>query len=284
VLPAFVYLLFFWGYPAGYAFFLSLTETTFGSGTSRFVGLDNYGRLLQDPLFWVSLKNSGVLFAASVVLEVSLGLAVALYLSASGKPWKGILIITLLLPWLFSEIVTAMTWRSIFHEPFGLMNGILKQLGITGVPWLSRPDTAMASLVIASLWQGIGISALVVLAALQAIPSRLMDLASIDGAVGRRRFLYVVLPQLKGVLLLDAMLVGIKSLGSFTLVLALTGGGPGYGTEVLATHVYRLTFSHYQLGHASAVGVCLAGLFLCLVSIVYVLQRGGPALGHEVVS
>ena len=276
VLPALVYLLFFWGYPAGYAFFLSLTDTTFGSGTSHFVGLDNYRQLLQDALFWTSLKNSSVLFVASVFLEVSLGVAVAVYLSESGKRWKGILIVALLLPWLFSEIVTAMTWRSIFHEPFGLLNGLLRQVGITEVPWLSRPKTAMAALVIASLWQGIGISAMVILAALQSIPSRLMDLASIDGAHGWRRFLHIVLPQLKVVLLLDGMLVGIKSLGSFTLVFALTGGGPGHGTEVLATHVYRLTFSHYDLGHASAVGVCLAGLFLGLVSIVYFLQRGGP--------
>lgn len=282
VLPALVYLLFFWGYPAGYAFFLSLTDTTFGPGTSHFVGLENYRLLLEDPLFWISLKNSSVLFVASVLLEVSLGLAVALYLSASGKRWKGILIVVLLLPWLFSEIVTAMTWRSIFHEPFGLLNGLLRQAGITEVPWLSRPNTAMAALVIASLWQGVGISAMVILAALQAIPPRLMDLASIDGAVGWRRFLHVVLPQLKGVLLLDGMLVGIKSLGSFTLVFALTGGGPGHGTEVLATHMYRLTFSHYELGHASAVGVCLAGLFLGLVSIVYLLQRGGPEPGRKV--
>jgi multiple sugar transport system permease protein len=186
-----------------------------------------------------------------------------------------------LLPWLFSEIVTAMTWRSVFHEPFGLLNGLLRQVGLSQVPWLGRPATAMTALIVASLWQGIGISALVILAALQNIPSRLMDLASIDGAVGLRRLLHVVLPQLKGVLLLDCMLVGIKSLGSFTLVFALTGGGPGYGTEILATYVYRLTFSHYELGYASAVGVCLAVLFLSLVAIVYLLQRAEHTLGYK---
>ena len=282
VLPSLLYLLFFWGYPAGYAFYLSLTDATFGPGATHFVGLGAYRLLLQDPLFWTSLKNSGVLFGASVFLEVSLGLAIALYLSASGKRTRDVLIIALLLPWLFSEIVTAMTWRSIFMEPLGLLNGLLREAGLTGLPWLGRPGTAMAALVVASTWQGIGISALVILAALQTIPSRLRDLASIDGAVGWRGFLHVVLPQLKGVLLLDAMLVGIKSLGSFTLVFALTGGGPGYGTEVLATYIYRLTFSHYDLGVASAAGVCLAGLFLGLVSIVYLLQRGGPQPGTKV--
>jgi multiple sugar transport system permease protein len=281
VLPSLGYLLFFWGYPAGYTLLLSLTDTTFGPGGGHFVGLENYRRLLEDPLFWISLKNSGVLFAASILLEVSLGLAAAFYLHASARPWKGILIAALLLPWLFSEIVTAMTWRSVFHEPFGLLNGLLRHAGLDPFPWLSRPGTAMAALVAASLWQGVGISALVILAALQAIPLRLMDLASIDGAVGWKRFRHVLLPQLRGVLLLDGMLVGIKSLGSFTLVFALTGGGPGYGTEVLATHVYRLTFSHYELGHASAVGACLAGLFLCLVWIVTLLQRGGPRPGSR---
>jgi ABC-type sugar transport system permease subunit len=281
VIPALLYLFFFWGYPAGYAFYLSLTDTSFGTAASHFTGLENYRRLLQDPLFWVSLKNSGVLLVASVLLEVFLGVAAALYLSGARRPYKGALIVALLLPWLFSEIVTAMTWRSVFHEPFGLLNGLLRQAGISPVPWLSRPKTAMAALVVASLWQGVGISAMVVLAALQNVPARLMDLASIDGAVGWRRFVHVVLPQLKGVLLLNCMLVGIKSLGSFTLVFTLTGGGPGYGTEVLATYVYRLTFSHYELGYASAVGVCLAVLFLSLVSIVFLLQRGGPAPGYR---
>jgi ABC-type sugar transport system permease subunit len=281
VLPALAYLFFFWGYPAGYTFYLSLTDTTFGPGASHFVGLENYRQLLRDALFWTAMKNSSVLFVASILLEVSLGLAVALYLNDAGKRVKGMLIVALLLPWLFSELVTAMTWRSIFHEPFGLLNGLLRQAGLPKVPWLSHPKTAMGALVIASLWQGIGISAMVILAALQSIPSRLMDLASIDGAVGRRRLVNVVLPQLKGVLLLDCMLVGIKSLGSFTLIFALTGGGPGTSTEVLATHVYRLTFSHYELGPASAVGVCLAALFLGLVSIVYLLQRGEPAPGYK---
>lgn len=281
VAPALVYLFFFWGYPAVYAFYLSLTDTSFGPAGGHLVGLENYGRLLKDSLFWISLKNSSVLFGASVLLEVSLGVAAALYLSKSGRRYKGALIAALLLPWLFSEIVTAMTWRSIFHEPFGLLNGLLRQAGLPQVPWLGRPNTAMAALVVASLWQGVGISAMVILAALQNIPTRLFDLASIDGAVGWRRLLHVVLPQLKGVLLLDCMLVGIKSLGSFTLVFALTGGGPGYGTEVLATYVYRLTFSHYDLGYASAVGVCLAALFLSLVSIVFLLQRGGPAPGYK---
>lgn len=281
VVPALLYLFLFWGYPAGYAFYLSLTDTSFGTAASHLTGLENYRRLLQDPLFWVSLKNSSVLFVASVLLEVSLGVAAALYLSGARRPYRGALIVALLLPWLFSEIVTAMTWRSVFHEPFGLLNGLLREAGLSAVPWLSRPKTAMAALVIASLWQGVGISAMVILAALQNIPNRLMDLASIDGAFGWRRFVHVVLPQLKGVLLLDCMLVGIKSLGSFTLVFTLTGGGPGYGTEVLATYVYRLTFSHYELGYASAVGVCLAVLFLSLVSIVFLLQRGGPEPGYR---
>ena len=109
VLPALVYLFFFWGYPAGYAFYLSLTDTTFGPGASHFLGLENYKQLLQDSLFWTCFKNSSVLFTASVFLEVSLGLAVALYLSGVGRRLRGVVIVCLLLPWLFSEIVTAMT-------------------------------------------------------------------------------------------------------------------------------------------------------------------------------
>ncbi len=281
VMPALLYLFCFWGYPAGYAFYLSLTDTSLGTLAGSYTGLENYRRLFQDPLFWISLRNSGVLLAACVPLEVSIGLAAALYISRSARRYRGVLIVTLLLPWLFSEIVTAITWRWVFQEPFGLVNGLLRQAGLPQVPWLGRPNTAMAALVVASLWQGVGISTLVILAALRSIPKRLMDQAAIDGAVGRKRLLHVVLPQLKGVLLLNGMLVSIKSLASFSLVFALTGGGPGYGTEVLATYVYRLTFSHYELGYASALGVCLAVLFLGLVSIVLLFQRGGPAAAHR---
>ncbi len=304
VLPSLIYLLLFWGYPAVTAFYLSLTDATFGSAPTHFVGLENFRRLLQDPVFRVALKNSGILLAASILIEVPVGLCIALYL-ASGPPprslargaagpaaggvrpgtgekrrrFAGVVIVALLLPWLFSEVVSAMTWRWIFHDPLGLLNALLRQAGLPSVPWLSRPATAMAALVTASTWQGIGISTMVLLAALQAVPSRLFDLAAIDGAEGWRRLLHVVLPQLKGVLLLDCMLVGIKSLGTFTLVFALTRGGPGYGTEVLATYIYRLTFSHYEPGYASAVAVCLAALFLALVALVYLFQRR-PGAGY----
>jgi len=281
VLPGLAYLLFFWGYPSLYAVWLSFTDANLGSESSRFVGLVNYKRILQDPLFWISLKNTGVLLAASVVLEVSLGLGVAVHIHARGRAWQAFLTTVLLLPWLFSELVSALTWRWIFHEPLGLLNAFLRYLGFPGVPWLSRPDTAMASLVVVSLWQGIGISTMVILAALKAIPWRLLDLASLDGAVGWRRIWHVFLPQLRGVLALDSLLVAIKSLGAFTLVFAMTGGGPGYATEILATYVYRLSFFHYELGYASAVGICLASLFLVLTLLVVLLPRRTPVYGYE---
>jgi len=273
VAPALAYLLFFWGYPALSAVGLSLTDASLGSEAARFTGLDNYARLLRDSHFWLALKNTGVLLAGSVVLEVALGFWVALYLNRSSRFGKGLLTAALLLPWLFSELVTALTWRWIFHEPFGLLNALLARLGFEGVPWLSRSGTAMAALLAASLWQGLGMSTLVILAALKGIPSRLADLAVLEGAVGWKGIRYVTLPQIKGVLLLDALLVAIKSLGAFTLVYALTGGGPGYGTEVLATYMYRLIFTFYEPGYGSAVGLSLASLFLLLVFLVHLVQR-----------
>ncbi|MEW6439568.1 MAG: sugar ABC transporter permease [bacterium] len=276
ILPGLGYLFFFWGYPALYAVWLSLTETNLGSEQSRFVGLANFGRILLDPLFWISLKNSGVLAAASVVLEVSLGLGVAVHLHGSGGKRQAVVMAVLLLPWLFSEVVSALTWRWMFHEPLGMLNVFLRHVGLQGVPWMSRPATAMATVVIVSLWQGIGISTMVVLAALKGIPGRLTDLALLDGAEGWSRLRHVLLPQLKGVLMLDGLLVAIKSLGAFTLVFALTGGGPGYATEILATYIYRLSFYRDQLGYASAVGVCLACLFLAFTWLLFLLPRGDP--------
>ncbi len=275
VLPALAYLLFFWGYPTLYAFVLSLTDASLGGRGARFVGLDNYLYLFQDPVFRVSLRNTGILLAGSVLLEVTAGLGIALVLARSASRWKGFLIAVLLLPWLFSPLVSALTWRWIFHEPFGLLNAALNAVGMAGMPWLARPWSAMGAILLASLWQGAGISALVILAALRAIPENLLDVSLTDGAAGWRRFRYVILPQIRGVLLLDCLLVGIKSLGAFTLVFALTGGGPGTSTEILASYVYRLTFFHYEPGYASAAGIFLAFLFLALVCLVFLQRKAG---------
>jgi len=137
----------------------------------------------------------------------------------------------------------------------------------------------MGAILAASLWQGAGISALVILAALRAIPSSLLDVSLTDGAAGWKRFRYVILPQIRAVLLLDCLLVGIKSLGAFTLVFALTGGGPGYATEILATYVYRLTFFLHEPGYASAAGIVLALLFFTLVFLVFLQRRAVAFLG-----
>ena len=281
VLPALAYLFFFWGYPALYAFYLSLTDASLIRDAVHVVGAANYLHLLRDSLFWVSLKNTGILLAGSVLLEVSFGLWIALYLHRSGKRIKGLLITVLLLPWLFSELVSALTWRGMFSEPFGLLNAVLHQAGLSGIPWLSRPWSAMCALLTASLWQGVGISTMVILAALQGVPPSLLDLSVMDGAVGWRGLRHVILPQIRGVLLLDCLLVGIKSMGAFTLVFALTGGGPGHGTEVLASYVYRLTFFNYEPGYASAAGIFLAFLFLFLVFLVFLQQRTTQAFRQK---
>jgi len=272
IAPALVYLFFFWGYPALFALKLSVTNATLGPESARFTGLSNYLRLFHDPLFWLCLKNTAILVLGTVLLEVSVGLWAALYLRRA-NPGTGVMTVVLLLPWLFSELVTAVTWRWIYHEPFGLINVLLGWFGAGGTGWLGRPVTAMSALLMASLWQGVGMSALVLLAALKTIPPQLLDLSVMDGAVGWRGTRHVILPQIKGVLLLDSLLVAIKSLGAFTLVFALTGGGPGYGTEVLATWMYRLTFFHDEPGYGSAVGICLAALFMFLVFLVFLQQK-----------
>lgn len=278
VLPALAYLLFFWGYPTVYALVLSFTDASLAGAGERFVGLENYRFLFGDPVFRASLQNTGVFLAGSVLLEVAAGLAVALHLFRARRRWRGFLVAVLLLPWLFSPLVSSLTWRWIFHEPFGLLNALLDAAGLKGMPWLARPWSAMGALLLASLWQGIGISALVILAALRAIPGNLLDVSLTDGAAGWSRLRHVILPQIRGVLLLDCLLVGIKSLGAFTLVFALTGGGPGTRTEILASYVYRLTFFHYEPGTASAAGIVLAVLFLFLVGLVLLQRRAGALL------
>ena len=279
VLPALILVLAFWGYPAVYALVLSFTDSTLSTHAGNYVGLGNYVALFDDPVFGVSVRNTAVLLGASVVLEVSVGMGAAFLLLGAGRRQRACLVTLLLVPWLFSDLVSALTWRWVFHEPCGLLNAVLSVVGVEGPAWLGRPWSALTAILTASLWQGAGMSALVLFAALRTVPTDLLELSITEGVTGWQRFRHVTLPMIRGVLILDALLVAVKSLGTFTLVFALTGGGPGQSTEVLATYAYRLLFVQYESGSASAVGIFLAALFLVPVFLVYLVRKSEERRG-----
>lgn len=237
---------------------------------ARFVGFGNYLDVLQSRFFGTVLWNTTVWTAGSVFFQYLLGLSAALVLN---EPFRGRAVVraVIMLPWAVPGIVAALTWRWIYHADFGLLNGILQQAGMAGAhtPWLSREGTAMPAMIVANVWMIYPFAALMLLAGLQAIPPEMMDAASIDGASAWQRFRHVTHPLLRPVSIVIVLLMTIWALNGFVLIYAMTGGGPGFQTEILGLTVYRLGFKEFRFDVAAACAVILL-LFMVAFAAAYI--------------
>ena len=256
---------------AGY----SLFDNVIVERNPSFVGLDNYLTLFRSADFWVAVGNTAGYTAATVGGHFVLGLSFALLLSHPKlhKPARALFRAVYILPWVFTASVVAVVWRLIL-DTNGVLNWLLKTAGLIqeAVPWLATPSTAMASVVVISIWAGYPIFLISVLAGLQGIPAELHEAAMVDGAGPVSRFAYVTLPGLRPVLLSMTLLDTLWTSQQFTLIWATTGGGPLNLTEVLSTLTYRFAFGSYQfsLASTSAIIVLLVSL---VVSALYVRSQ-----------
>lgn len=223
----------------------------------KFIGVSNYVSLLEDPGFWQALRFTLAFIAASVPLEIFLGLVFALILNEN-IPFRGILRVSILIPWAVPNAVSARIWELIYNYQYGLANFLLLKLGIAshGAHWLGTSFSAFSSLVIADAWKTSPFVALILLAGLQTIPDELYDQAKIDRAGIVQRFLYLTLPLLKPALMVSLLFRTIDSLRIFDLIYVLTGGGPGGATNSVSLYAYKY-FLLSDFGYGSAVSVVL---------------------------
>jgi multiple sugar transport system permease protein len=235
----------------------------------RFVGLENYLRMLQDSMIWLSFRTSLVWVVGTTVPPFLLGFAVALLLN---QPFRGRgLYRTLVLsPWAISGVVSAMAWSWILNGPFGVLNDTLVQLGFvtTRHPWLADPNTAMAGVLLASIWRGFPFFAITLLAGLQSIPKELYEAAEIDGADVRQRFWYITLPMLTGLIVLTTMLRAIWSFNFIENIFLMTYGGPANATTTWAFYLFQKFFDAGDIGYTAAMGIVLF-VFLMLFAGLY---------------
>ncbi len=235
-------------------------------------GLNNYARLLSDPLSWQSLKVTTIYTGVSVPLGLVAGLAIALLLN---QRIRGVLVYRTVyyLPSVISGVAVAILWRWLFNPQFGVINLLLAKIGIKGPDWLFSRYWALPSLIIMSLW-GIGWVMLVNLAGLQGIPTELYEAAEIDGAGRWRRFTSVTLPMLSPVIFFNLVTSIIWSFQTFTQAYVMTGGGPSNATLFYVLHLYRNAFQFFQMGYAAALGWVLFVIVLLLTLLVF---RSSPA-------
>lgn len=275
-IEAVVYILPFvalWGiflaWPVGYGIYLSLFEWSPIKG-SRFVGLENYFSLFRDARFLNALTNTLKFAAMAVPLILGLGLLFALMIwswGRTGRRGAGFVQGVFFFPYLLTVSTVAITWKWMFDPDFGLVTHAFKALRIPAPVFLTEPAWALPAIAFATAWWLSGYRMIIFQAGLGDIPSELFEVASIDGAKFRQKFLHIILPLLKPALLFSLVLTLISTFRTFGQVLMMTEGGPGRSTEVLALYLYWTAFSYFNIGKAAASGVVMLVLMLILTLI-----------------
>ncbi len=278
ILPCLLGLVIFTYLPTLASFTLSFTRWNF-LGTPTWVGLENYQQLTTDPLFWKVLTNTFNFVAISGVLEVSLGLVLAILLN---QPIKGqsLFRTAYFLPFVTPLIGVALVWGWIYQPEYGLLNWLLSQTYLfeifnNGKPisWLYDPQFAMLAIIILRVWKNIGYNMVIFLAGLQAIPSSVNESVTIDGANPWQRFWQVTLPMISPTVFFVLMVSLINAFQAFDTIYLLTQGGPQHSTAVLVYWVFKNAFEFYQIGTASAVAYVLFLFILLLTLLQWQLRK-----------
>jgi multiple sugar transport system permease protein len=252
-------------------FVISAQETS-GLGPAEWVGLGNYTELISDGVFWRSLINTVGYAAVTVPLGLALGLAVAMLLN--NAVWlRDVMRTIYYLPVVISGVAAGLIAQWMFNENIGVVNELLGLVGLGPVSWQSSPAWAMTSVVLLTLWVGVGFNMVVYLAALQGIPREYYDASAVDGANSVQQFRHVTLPGLGTATVFLAIYGVILSFQAFDLIYILTGGGPGSATEVLGTYAYDQAFSARERGYGSAIGVVLYLLLIAVLSVQFWISR-----------
>ncbi len=245
-------------YPILNGVWLSLTNTSLATQENSFVGGANYRALLEDAMFWNAWNHTVLFTVVSTALETAIGLGMALLLS---EPFVGRSVVraTMLVPWAMPTVVTSKMFGWLFDGQHGLVNFLLRWLGLIhqNINWYGSVDHALETIIIADVWKTTPFMALLLLAGLQTVPKSLMEAARIDGTGAWQTFWYVRLPLLSSTLLIAGMFRALDAFRVFDLVYVLTGGGPADSTETLSTLSYKVLFSTLQFGYGSALSTAM---------------------------
>jgi multiple sugar transport system permease protein len=256
------------------AIMLSMTVRSLVTRTETYVGLANYERLLQDSDFISSVSNTLVFTFVSVTIKFIVGLSIALLLN-SRLPFRNILTGIMLLPWIVPEVVTALTWRSIYDPIFGGLNPILMDIGLIDRPvaWLAEPGLAMASVIAVNVWKGIPFYTILLLAGLKAIDREQYEAAEVDGASAIQQFRHVTLPGLRYVIIVTLLLSFIMTFNTFGLIYLMTGGGPGGATRLFSILAYEKAIIGLRFGPGAATAFSMAPFMALLIFILARVMR-----------
>ena len=253
---------------------MRLNRLNLGTG---YVGLQHYAELLDDPVFWLSLWNTAIWVGVTALVELALGMAVALALDRE-LPGFRVITVIVLLPWFLPLVVAGNIWALMLDPRLGILNAALAGLGVTDghTAWLADPAWAFPAAILVESWHGFPFFALLLLAGLKGIPGELYEAAAVDGANAWRRFVHIQVPGLRMIIVATMVLRAIGLMNSPDLLLILTGGGPGRSTMVLSLYAFQKAYREFNFGYAGALSVVM---FFLLMIFSYVYVRRSNALG-----
>jgi multiple sugar transport system permease protein len=259
------------------AFALSFTSAN-GFGQYPWVGLENYERMFQDPLFINSIKVTALFVLGFVPGVYLLGLVMALVVYGA-IPARAFFRVAFFAPYTVSLVVVGLVWRYMLADRVGVVGSVLQQIGIDNPPsFLGNPDLALWVVVIASVWFFVGYYMVILLGGLQEIPQDVLDAARLDGAGTWRMVVSIILPMLKPTTffaLVLATIAGLAGLQSFDLIYVMTQGGPANSTSLGIYYVYEQAFKSSQFGYAAAMATWYALVLILFTGIAFKLTRGG---------
>jgi len=264
-LPIFLLIFVVIGGPFVWTVYLSLTNKTIGY-EPKFIGLANYARNFSDPDYWLVLKNTLVYMTTSVAAKLAIGLGLALVLNQR-FPGRAAVRILLLLPWALPGMVSAMVWKWMYNDTYGIINALLKRGGLieASIPWLSGMGIALFSVVVVNIWRGVPFFLFSLLGGLQTIDPELYDAARIDGAGPFQSFLRITIPCLAPVIAVTTLLSSIWTFNDFENVYLITGGGPLNASAVIATYTYEAAFQQNDMARALSVAVSIIPLLVLMI-------------------
>jgi multiple sugar transport system permease protein len=233
----------------------------------RFVGLGNYGTLLGDPLFARALRNTLYYVVVGGPLSVAVSLAAALLVNARLTRWRPLFRTAFFLPVVTTLVAIAVVWRYLYHPRVGLVNQLLAQLGIAPIDWLGDPLWAMPAIIAMSVWKNFGFNMVIFVAGLQAIPERLYEAASLDGAGPLRQFRHVTLPMLAPTALFVAIMTMVGGFQLFAEPYVMTQGGPSNATLSIVLLMFQEGFRFWNMGYAAAVAFVLFAILLVATAL-----------------
>jgi multiple sugar transport system permease protein len=270
--PGIVFLIAVVVLPTLFAVYISTTIWNLTGVQGVFIGMRNYQQMVHDPRFISALWRSIYFTIASVSIELLLGLTLALGLSKIRRGQDTLLSI-FIIPMAITSAAVAYVFKFLLDPEIGLVNYILTGLGFDSIAFLGSTRWALNSVILTDVWQWTPLMTLIIFAGLEALPEEPFEAARIDGATTWQRFKWVTLPLLKPVISIAVLIRGMDAFRAFTKVFIMTNGGPGRASEVLSLYAYRLGFSRFNIGYATAVSMIM--LFVIIMAAWTYVQTTG---------